>query len=86
MIAETNMDTIIAHERLVTHDTNSLAARCQHVSVFQLRSASWLCMLEVKCARYGWDCVVQDWMENERPLIWGATTSEACHENGPALV
>lgn len=53
MAADTILISIIAHERLVTHDANPSAGICQHVLVFQLRSASWLLVLEVKLTKCG---------------------------------
>lgn len=54
MTAETILDGIVIGERLVTHDTNPFAGRCQHVPVFRLWSALWLLMLEVRSRRAYW--------------------------------
>lgn len=72
MITETILDGIITHERLVTHDINSFAGRCQHFPVSRLWSASWLLMLEMKCTNNGRDRGEQTGCENKSPVIWGA--------------
>lgn len=69
MTAETILDGIVIGERLVTHDTNPFAGRCQHVPVSRLRSASWLLMLEVRCTRYGRDRGEHTGLEIENPVI-----------------
>lgn len=73
MIAETTLDGIVTHERLVTHDANSFAARCQRVPVSRLRSCSWLLMLEVKCTKRTGSCGA-DWMDKRKASDLGSIT------------